>query len=328
LNFGGQHVDEYVVRQALRVLEPAGIEAAIMAAERTVGQHNEVLAALKRDLEAARYATDRAWRQYDGVDPQNRLVADELERRWNEALSELKSLEDRVVQEESAQADEPPPSLEEFVSVGNNLRAVWHDSRTSMRLKKRILRTLIHEIIVDTDTSGGEIALTIHWRGGVHTAGSVKRRRRGQNSLHTSADVVDAVRVLSQTCPDHLIAGILNRNRLQTGQGNRWTQERVTSLRAKRKMPRYSPERQEEEAWMTLTQASKYLKISPSTLRHAAEKDVLPVQHPLPDGPWIFCRSDLDGEAAKKLVDRTRQRTKKRGAARSPGQQDLGFPVT
>lgn len=328
LSFGGQPVDDYVVRQALRVMEPAGIEAALLAAERTATQSNEVLAALNRDLEAARYAVDRARRQYDGVDPENRLVADELERRWNEALRQLKTLEERVRREESVQAGEPPPSREEFLSVANNLRVVWHDSQTSMRLKKRILRTLIHEIIVDTDSNGGEIALTIHWQGGVHTSGTIKRRRRGQNSLHTSSDVVDAVRILSKTCPDHVIASILNRNQLQTGKGNRWTQERVTSLRSKRKMPKHSPDRQQAEGWMTLTQASKYLKISPSTLRHAAEKGIIPVLHPLPDGPWIFCRSNLEGEAAQKLVNRTRQRTKTRGAARSPGQRNLGFPAT
>ncbi|MEO2015162.1 MAG: hypothetical protein ABGZ53_12400 [Fuerstiella sp.] len=157
--------------------------------ERTVSQHNELLAALNRDLEAARYATDRAQRQYDGVDPENRLVADELEHRWNEALSELQSLENRVAREKSNQAVEPPPSLEEFMSVADHFRVVWHDPQTSMRLKKRILRTLIREIIVDTDSNVGEIVVRVHWNGGVHTTGSVKRRRRGQNSLHTSSDV-------------------------------------------------------------------------------------------------------------------------------------------
>ena len=328
LNFGGQHVDDYVVRQALRVMEPAGIEAATKAAERAVSQRNEVLDALNGDLEAARYTTDRAWRQYDGVDPENRLVADELERRWNGALSEQRSLEDRVAQEKSKQVDESPPSLEEFVSVANHFRVVWHDPQTSMRLKKRILRTLIREVIVDTDSSVGEVVVTVHWNGGVHTTGRVKQRRRGQNSLHTSSDVVDVVRILTKTCPDQLIASILNRGGLKTGKGNRWTQVRVTSLRSKRKMPGHSLEQQKVNGWMTLTQASKYLKICPSTLRHAAEKEVIPVQHPLSNGPWIFSRSDLDSEEAKKLVDRTRQRTKQRGAARSAGQRDLGFPAT
>jgi DNA invertase Pin-like site-specific DNA recombinase len=328
ISFGGKKVEEFVVRQALRVVEPVAIEAAITAAEATANRHSDVLVALRRDLEAACYAVDRAWRQYDGVDPENRLVADELEGRWNEALCQLKSLETRIAEEESTQAVVTTPSLEDFVCLAEDLRTVWSDAETSVRLKKRILRTLIHEVIVDTDSTAGEITLTIHWQGGVHTTGSVKRRRRGQNSLHTTASIVDTVRILSRTCPDRAIAGILNQNQLQTGKGNRWTQQRVTSLRAKRKMPRYSQEVQEAEGWMTLTQASQHLKISPSTLRHAAEQKTIPVEHPLPNGPWIFCRRDLESKAAKKLVERTRRRTKKRGAARSPGEQDLLFPVT
>jgi hypothetical protein len=328
INFGGKHVEDYVARQALRVVEPAAIEAAITAAEETANQHSDVLTALRRDLEAARYAVDRARRQYDGVDPENRLVADELERRWNDALCHLKSLENRIAEEESMQAAVTTPSLEEFLCLAENLRTVWNDTKTSVRLKKRILRTLIHEVIVDTDSTAGEIAFTIHWHGGVHTTGSVKRRRQGQNSLHTSTNIVDAVRILSRICPDQVIAAMLNRNRLQTGKGNRWTQQRVTSLRAKRKMPSYSQEIQEAEGWMTLTQASKYLKISPSTLRKAAEREIIAVEHPLPDGPWIFCRRDLESEAATKLVERTRRRTKRQGAARSPGQQNLVFPAT
>jgi hypothetical protein len=326
INFGGQLVEDYVSSQALRVVEPARVEAAIAAAEQAVHQFDEVLATRNRELEAACYAADLAQRQYELVDPANRLVARELERRWNDALREVASLEDRIAQEVSMRSTVAAPAVEDFLDIAKELHAVWHDSKTSHRLKKRILRTLIHEIVVDT--ANGSIDLTIHWQGGVHTTGSVKRRRRGQNRLHTSPDVIDAVRALAKICPDHIIAAILNRNGLRTGKGNRWTQERVTSLRAKRKIKRHCAERQQSEGWMTLTQASEHLKISPSTLRQAAEQQVLPVDHPLPDGPWIFRRSDLDSEAARKLVDRTRQRTKKGGAARSPHQRNLEFPGT
>ena len=326
INFGGQPVEDYVSSQMLRVVEPVSIEAAMGAAERAANQGHEVLAALHRDLEAARYAANLAQRQYDGVDPANRLVAGELERRWNQALREVTLLEDRIAAEAATRSAEAVPSFEDFLEAADNLRAVWHDAKTSRRLKKRILRTLIHEIVVDTHD--GSVELTIHWQGGVHTTGSVKRRRHGQNSLHTSPDVVNAVRVLTQTCPDHVIAGILNRNGLRTGKSNRWTQERVTSLRAKRNIKRYCPDRQASEGWMTLTQASQHLQISPSTLRQAAEQQVLPAEHPLPDGPWIFRQCDLDSEPAKKLVHRTRQRTKNRGAARSPNQKNLQFPDT
>ncbi|MHB9081801.1 MAG: hypothetical protein ACYC3X_30410 [Pirellulaceae bacterium] len=241
ISFGGQPVEEYVSSQVLRVVEPASMEAAMMAATRAASCRDEVMAAVERDLEAARYTAHLAQRQYDSVDPDNRLVAGELERRWNHALREVTLLEERLAAENATRSVETPPTLDEFLGVAD-LRAVWHDSKTSCRLKKRILRTLIQEIIVDTRE--GSVELTIHWQGGVHTTGSVKRRRHGQNRLHTSIDIVNAVRILTRVCPDRGIAAILNRNGLKTGKGNRWTQERVTSLRAKRKIGHHSLEQQ------------------------------------------------------------------------------------
>ena len=93
IGFGGRAVDEAVGRELLRVVQPAAIEAALMAAEEQAHQRDEVLAALERDLEAARYSARRAQKQYDAADPENRLVADELERRWNQALQRVRELE-------------------------------------------------------------------------------------------------------------------------------------------------------------------------------------------------------------------------------------------
>ena len=102
---------------------------------------------------------------------------------------------------------------------------------TDVRLKKRIVRALIEEVIVDIDRTIGETSLVIHWKGGTHTELRVPIRRRGQNSLHTSKDIVDAVRTLTLVCTDDVVAAYLNRNGLLTGRGNRWTRERVVSLR-------------------------------------------------------------------------------------------------
>ena len=120
-----------------------------------------------------------------------------------------------------------------------------------MRLKKRIVRTLIHEVIADVDTAAGEVILVIHWRGGVHTELRVPRRRRGQSNAHTSKEIVAAVRRLALICDDLAIAGVLNRNGLRTGRGNRWTRMRVTSLRNTNGIAVYCPQRQEAEGWMS-----------------------------------------------------------------------------
>ena len=79
-------VDETIAKEVLCVAQPAAVEAAILASEEETRKQDDVLDAWRRDLEAARYAAQRAQRQYDAADPQNRLVADELERRWNQAL--------------------------------------------------------------------------------------------------------------------------------------------------------------------------------------------------------------------------------------------------
>ncbi|GLR59077.1 hypothetical protein GCM10007919_38040 [Rhizobium indigoferae] len=90
-----------------------------------------------------------------------------------------------------------------------------------------------------------------------------------------------------------MIAGVLNRNGLTTGNGNRWTRERVTALRSYRKIPVLRPQIDGVEPWLNLGGASKLIGFTPMTLRLAAEAGEIEGVHPLPDGPWIFSRSKL-----------------------------------
>lgn len=103
-------------------------------------------------------------------------------------------------------------------------------STSDVRLRKRIIRTLIQEVVADIDGEAGEVILVLHWTGGVHMELRLPRRRRGQRNS-TSKSTVEAVRLPVRIVDDDQIAGILNRNGLTTGHGNRWTRERVTALR-------------------------------------------------------------------------------------------------
>ena len=96
MGFGGLLVDEAIAKEILRVVQPAAVEAAVLATEEQSQQQDQVMEALRRDLEAARYSVRRAQKQYDLADPENRLVADELERRWNEALQRVQEVEARI----------------------------------------------------------------------------------------------------------------------------------------------------------------------------------------------------------------------------------------
>jgi DNA invertase Pin-like site-specific DNA recombinase len=304
--FSGRGVDAAIAREVLRVVQPAAIEAAILAREEDTKKQDDVLAALQRDLQAARYAAQRAQKQYDAADPENRLVADELERRWNHALQRVRELERRIEQQVPASDPSAVPGPEEFADLATHLEAVWTRPDVDVRLKKRIIRTLIHEVVVDVAAS--EVVVVIHWKGGAHTEVRLPRRRRGQNSTQTAKETVDAVKALARICPDPLIASVLNRNGLRTGRGNYWTQERVTSLRSHHQIPVYSIERRAEEGWMNLTEAAQFLGISPRTLRLAVERGEIVAEHPLSEGPWIFTRDTLKTEAVTELVVRARAR--------------------
>jgi DNA invertase Pin-like site-specific DNA recombinase len=302
--FGGITVDEAIGREVLRVIQPAAIEASVLAQEERSRQRDDILEALERDLEAARYAAERAQRQYDASDPENRLVTAELERRWNVALQHVREIEMRIGQHGIATDQGPAASKEDFQQLAHELESVWSDPATSARLKKRIVRTLIEEVLVDVERSAGELILTLHWKGGIHTELRLPRRRRGQCSTQTSRELIEGATVLARICSDDLIAGVLNRNGHLTGRGNRWTRERVTALRSHHRIPCYKPD--EQQPWMNLTDAAAFLDISPRTLRLAIDRGEIPADHPFGEGPWVIGRNALESQAAQELKQRAR----------------------
>jgi DNA invertase Pin-like site-specific DNA recombinase len=322
--FGGLRADEAIEAAILKVVEPGAIAAAVEADAEEAKRLDQVREALSRDLQAARYAADRAFRQYDATDPANRLVASELERRWNQALTRVSETEARIAAHDQA-TPERNATVGSFATLAEDLRAIWKSPAADARLKKRIVRTVIQEVIADTDAQAGETILVIHWMGGIHTELRLPRRRGGQRN-HTSPDIVAAVRQLVLIADDALIAGILNRNRLITGRGNRWTRERVTALRSHHRIPVHRVAADDPSMWLNLTKAAAYLKISAKTLRLAAESGEIEGLHPLPEGPWLFSRAVLDGKAVAVVVERAKD-SRKYPTGPHPAQQTL-FPST
>ena len=303
ITFAGLGLDEAISREIVTVLKPAALAAAVLAAEQETLQQAEIVTVLKRELEAARYSARRAEKQYEATDPNNRLVASELERRWNDALQKVQQLEVRI--EEARRGRQGMPATkEEFESLAGDLEAVWGHPETDVRLKKRIVRTLIEEVVVDVDGQAGEILAVVHWKGGVHTELRIPRRRRGYSRAHTPQEIVDAVRILVRICSDDTIASALSRSGLVTGMGNRWTRERVTSLRSHHGIPPYSSERRRVEGWLTLTEAADHLQISGITLRLAIERGEIEAEHPLASGPWVINRRALETERAVQFAER------------------------
>ena len=323
--FGGLRVDDAIEEALLGVVGPGAIAAATAAAKEAGERRDQVRDALNRDLEAAHYAADRAFRQYDAADPANRLVASELEARWNRALAHAAEVEGKIVMHDAA-TRAPIADPASLGVLASNLKMVWDAPTTDARLKKRIVRTLVNEVVADIDDAASEIVLIVHWVGW-----------RPQRVALAQAPARTAQQHFRRYYPSRASTGADRQRRsdcrppqpqrLKTGHGNRWTRERVTSIRSSYHIPVFKPADDGIEPWLNLGNAAKLLTIAPKTLRLAAEAGEIEAFHPLSDGPWIFARASLITTAAQSIVERARQNPRYPTGSH-PNQQSLFSSTT
>jgi len=149
ISFGGMRIDRAVGAEVIDRLQPLGIEAAIGAMEARRTENTEKRRQLQLAIEQARFEAARARRQYDAVDPDNRLVAAELEHRWNERLLAVRALQE----EQDGLAATEQTTLTEaehrhLLALGADVEAAWNSPGATPATRKRIIRTLIEEIVV------------------------------------------------------------------------------------------------------------------------------------------------------------------------------------
>ena len=301
LSFGGWRVEQALTSVVLAALQPLGVEAAMKAWDGSCQEQDVKTKSLTLALEKARYEADRVRRQYEAVDPANRLVAAELESRWNTALAEVEHAQKKVEASRLVQQPLGEAERERLLRLGFDLQDAWHHPAASAALKKRILRTVIEEIVVDVDESNKEIAFRIHWVGGVHSPLRIHKNRTGGHRRTSSSDVVDLVRELVQVCTDKTIAAILNRLGHRTGAGNSWTETRVSTLRRERNIPGH--QKLADDSWLTLADAAKELEVSAGVVRRLLERKLLPAKQVVQCAPWIIRREDLRLPAVQNYIE-------------------------
>lgn len=184
-------VDAAITEAFLEAVSPLGVEVGF----RVLEQLEHDIAAQRRQrelqLEQARYEARLAQRQYDAVDPDHRLVASELERRWNEKLERVNHLEQAYVQaEQQAQWNITPQERQAIKELSQNLLLVWGAVTTTNTERKRLLRMAIASVQLDGVSKTGEIEVQIRWRSGVLTNLTVKRPAPGDRSLKTPPEAV------------------------------------------------------------------------------------------------------------------------------------------
>ena len=303
ISFGSLHADHAVGTEVVRVLRPLGIRAAAKAIEAQTSETSAAQKQLVLALQQARYEATHARRQYDAVDPDNRLVAGELERRWNEALQAVHRIEGEIAALEAKK----PAALGErerqaLMQLGADLELAWSHPAATGATRKRILRAALNEIVVRVE--GGLIEMVLHWQGGDHTALKLKMNTTGKNRFTTPEETASLIRSLARQLPDCQIARLLNRAGKPTGRGNGWTERRVCTFRNDHEIAVYREGEWAERGEITLEAAAQIMGVTPMTALRMLRRGDIKGQQLCTGAPWVIKAEDVAAFGACKQSKR------------------------
>lgn len=293
LSIGGQQIDNLIAEVFLEAMEPARISATLGAAERIEADREALLAQWRHSVERAIFNTARAERRYQAVDPDNRLVARSLEQQWEICLKELETARAELAQREQQQphvlnADE----RENLMSLGPDLKAIWHAKSTKRRDQKELLRTLIDDVTVTVNRESKRALLVLRWKGGQITRIQHELPRTHKKKVQTDESTINLVRRLAKYYPDKKIASILNQQGRQPARADRFDVNRVQALRRRHKIPcrteivRRSADVNSIEEACSLQQAADVLGVAQTTLLRHIQDGLIEANQVTPTAPW------------------------------------------
>jgi hypothetical protein len=292
ISFGGLRADHAVGTDVLRVLKPLGIDAAAKVLDAQTRETSSAQKQLGLALQQARFSVAHARRQYDAVDPGNRLVAGELERRWNEALQAMHQIEGEIA---AIEARKPTPlgekERQQLMQLGDDLDLAWSHPAATAATRKRILRAALHEIVVRLE--GSFIQMILHWRGGDHTALKLKMNGAGKHRWTVPEDTLSLIRELARLMPDRQIARLLNRAGKPTGRGNGWTQARVCSFRSHHGIAVYREGEWAERGEITLEAVAQIMDVSVMTASRMVRHGIIKGRQHCRGAPWVIKSEDM-----------------------------------
>ena len=311
IGFGGTRVDAAIAKEILRVVQPMAIEASLEAERRHMEDHRERQRMAELDLQKARYEARLAERRYAACDPDNRLIAAELENSWEATLRRVQACQARLDAMSSPNTQAVIPDL---TGLAKDLRTAWYAPGVSARTRQRLVRTLIADIPVDVDDDTRDVVLTIHWRGGQHSQLRVKKPKPGEHRCQTPEDALEVMRSMAGSWSDDQIAASLNRMGLRTGQDKTWNARRVNAIRLSNGIV-VSPCTSNDRDWLTMTEAANELGVTRHAIRRLIDDHDLPARQVVPGALWQIRADDLRTEGVASALARRRgpRRNRRKG---------------
>jgi DNA invertase Pin-like site-specific DNA recombinase len=280
LTFSGRTAEWLFSEMVMEAVRPAALVASREAAIQMRAHLQQDRQVLLDQLAQLEYETDRARRQFDLVEPENRLVAATLERRWNEALQSANAQRARLDQFDKEHSVPSGESLE-FWFEPNRLEEVWRCESSDASLKKQIVDLLVREVVVEPSESGDKVQLWIHWQGGHHT--QVMAPRRARSGVSQRSEAKQLISALSCVSDDASIARALNRNGIEmpktkSDRISNWTAKSVKQFRDRHAIAAFDATEKLRRGLLTGEEASRRLGVSAMSIHRLVAAGILPAE--------------------------------------------------
>lgn len=300
----GARLDKAVEAELLRVLTPLGVQASLAALEKLGDSRSGQHEALSLQVEQLAWQVRLAQERYEQVDARNRLVAAELERNWNAKLEALAQAQGQLAAIDTAPTTSIAEQRQAITALGEHFATAWRSSRCPMELKKRLVRAVIDEIIVDcpADTA---MSVTIRWQGGAHTQMTVAKPSPRQAQTNSAEDV-ELIRQLAPRYTDDEIARVLARTGRVTGKGNPWNQQAVKWVRRSAGIQGGDKANRDPDL-LSLYGAERLTGVSGGTIQRLVDAGLLINHQTIPWAPWEIRRQDLESEPVAGILQHLRR---------------------
>lgn len=299
LTFRCDIIDEAIGTRILEVLKPDQIEIAMKALEELAHRNKAVDNQWRMKIERAEYEAQLAQRRYEEVDPENRLVASTLEKRWNEALINLEQIKQQHHEfRQKENIEITPEQREKICALAQDLPRLWKARTTKAKDRKRIMRLLIIDITVEKLSAPKRLILHVRWQGGATEDIHCDLPPRMSDRLRYAKEIVEKVRQLAKSLPDDEIAAVFNQDGQLSATGKPFTMAMISHIRRAHSIPAPQLKHSDE---LTVREVADKFNVSHHVVYYWIERGYLKARRIKKGMPyWIT----LDPEKEKQLRKR------------------------
>ena len=300
-------LDQAVAERVLQAFDREQLQLALAAQDELTQRDGSVRRQWQMRLERAQYEADLAQRRYEQVDPENRLVAASLEGRWNQALSRVDEVHRQMDEFGRRQSRTfTDDQRAQILDLGGNFPRLWKSETTTWKDRKRMLRLLVEDIMVERGADR-ELQLHVRWSGGACEDLAVTLPAKIQDRLRYPAERIEEIRQLALRHTDAEIAEVLNKREQRSSRGKPFTAKMIGWIRYKHRIPAVDLKRPNE---LTVAEVAAKFGVSHGVVYYWIERDLLPARKQEPGRPYWITLSEEKTHALHDWVQSSKRISK------------------